>query len=143
MKRSWIVIGFASVLGLNTLNAFAQTPTFCNLSTLHGTYMFDGLNSVSGVPHAGAGMEWYDGKGNIITIGTTSDGFTPHMFRSLGTYTITPNCIATAIYGGDTANPFTYFVRPDGAGFAAINAGHYGAVAAGREDRMSFVQLVQ
>ena len=105
--------------------------------------MFSGTNVVSGAPHAVAGMEWYDGRGNIISIVTTSDGFTPRTFRSLGTYTVTPNCIATAIYDGDGANPFTYFVRPDGASFAALNAGHYGAVAAGREDRMTFTQLVE
>ena len=141
--KSLILCGCVSILGLSSVAAIADDePTTCSLATLHGTYAYAGVYFRFGAPVGASGMEFYDGHGKIKTYDQGSDGMTSFTSQSTGTYTITPNCIATVIYDGDTANPHTYFVAPDGNVFYYNNNNNHGRVSGGHEDRISRSSLV-
>ncbi len=72
-----------------------------------------------------------------------SDGVTQSTVTYNATYTITANCIATVIYDGDTANPFTLFVAPDGSTFYWNNNLGYGEISGARAERTTRALLVQ
>ncbi len=143
MRKSLILAACASILGLSALPVFADdAPTTCSLATLHGTMAWGGAAEKNGVPYSGSGMESYDGQGHLKYYTLHSDGYTQNTFIGTGTYTITSNCIATVIYDGDAANPWTYFVAPDGSVFYYNNNLGHGAVGGGQENRISRALLV-
>ena len=116
MKKSLMISTCAAILGLSSLAAFADDePTTCSLATLHGTMAYANVTWHSGVPHSGSAMESYDGHGNIKIHQLNSYGLTTAPpLDGTGTYSITASCVATAIYYGDVAHPWTYFVAPAG-----------------------------
>ena len=144
MRKPLILAACLSILGLNAYSAFADdSPTTCSLATLHGTYAYAGVAfRIGSSPTGGSGIESYDGHGNLKTIDQGSDGVTSFKSRSTGTYTITTDCIATVIYDGNTANPWTYFVAPDGSVFYFNNNNNSGRVSGGHEDRITRALLV-
>ena len=73
----------------------------------------------------------------------SSDGVTQGTHTGTATYTITPNCIATVIYDGDTANPFTAFVAPSGDAFFWNNNFGFGGISGARAERTTKALLVQ
>jgi hypothetical protein len=145
MRKSLVLATCVSILGLSALPAFADdAPTTCSLATLHGTLAWGatGTSRYTG-PYSNSGMESYDGHGNLKYYELQSDGITKNTFIGTGTYTITSNCIATVIYDGDAAHPWTYFVAPDGSVYYYNNNLLTGRVGGGRVDRISRALLVQ
>jgi len=114
----------------------------CSNTTLKGTLAFAVEKTSSGVPQASAGMESYDGAGNLHYVQTDSDGYSTTTYHGTGTYTITSGCVASAYYDGSTT-PFVYFVAPNGSAFWWINNQNTGTVAAGKETRMAARLIVK
>ncbi len=114
----------------------------CSNATLKGTLAFAVEKTSSGVPQASAGMESYDGAGNLHYVQTDSDGYSTTTYHGTGTYTITSGCVASAYYDGSTT-PFVYFVAPNGSAFWWINNQNTGTVAAGKETRMAARLIVK
>lgn len=133
------------VLGLSAHPAFAQvSPSSCSLATLRGTYSwFSVATNIYSGPNSSSGMESYDGRGNMKYYQKSSDGVTPRTDVGTGTYTITANCIATVIYDGDTQNPFTLFVDPNGNAFYWNNNLGFGQISGARSERTTRALLVQ
>jgi hypothetical protein len=145
MNTALSLIAGTSVLALTALSAFADgTPNTCSLETLHGTLAWGGAatNRYRG-PNSSSGMESYDGKGHMKYYELSSDGISKEAYNGTGTYTITSNCIATVIYDGDTADPWIYFVAPDGSAYFYNNNEGYGQVGGGRVERISRALLVE
>ena len=151
MRKSLLSKSCALILGLGVLPALAAgspgaagPPTTCSLATLHGTMAWGGIadNLTTGQPYSNSGMEWYDGKGGMTYTELQSDGYVKQHFSGTGTYTITKNCIATVIYDGDTADPWTYFVAPNGDLYYFNNNLGVGRVSGGHVDRISRANLV-
>jgi len=144
MKQTLILSACVSLFGLGASSVFADdTPSICSLATLHGTMGWSGSAQKNGVAYSSSGMESYDGEGHLNYYTLHSDGYTQQTWKGTGTYTITANCIATVIYDGDTAQPWTYFVAPDGGVFYYNNNVGNGGVGAGQENRISRVLLVR
>lgn len=142
--RTPLALGaFISALYFSPIVAIADTPTTCSLATMFGTMAYSGAGETGGVPHSSSGMESYDGKGHLKYYELYSDGITQHKWIGTGTYTITANCIATVIYDDDVADPWTFFVAPDGSVYYYNNNLGLGSVAAGRSDRISRALLVK
>jgi hypothetical protein len=99
--------------------------------------------SINSGPYSSSGMESYDGHGHMKYYELQSDGITSHVWTGTGTYTITPNCIATIIYDGDVADPWTYFVAPDGSAYYYNNNLNSGHIGGGHVDRISRALLVK
>jgi hypothetical protein len=101
---------------------------------LHGTYAFAGAGTDNGVPYTASGRETYDGQGHIKFFELWDEAGVTSTFTSTGTYTMTPDCLATATYG---TLHWTYFVAPDGSTFYYNNNNNTGIMSAGHEDRIS------
>jgi len=123
------------------VNPIATTGP-CSAATLKGTLAFGVEKTSSGVPQASAGMESYDGAGNLRYVQTDSDGSTTTTYQGTGTYTIASNCVASVYYDGSTT-PFVYFVAPNGSAFWWINNQNTGIVAAGKESRVGAGLIVK
>ena len=145
MNKSFILIAATLVLGLSTLSASAQSSPFnCSLASLRGTYAwFVVATNIYSGPYSASGMESYDGRGNMKWYQLSSDGVTQGTHTGTATYAITPNCIATVIYDGDTANPFTAFVAPSGDAFYWNNNFGFGGISGARAERTTRALLVQ
>jgi hypothetical protein len=144
MKLMFVLSACISLFGLSAGSAFANDLlTSCSLETLHGTMGWSGIGQKNGAPYSGSGMESYDGQGHLKYYTLRSDGITQSKYVGTGTYTITANCIATVIYDGAVAEPWTYFVAPDGSVFYYNNNLGTGAIGAGQENRISKALLVQ
>jgi hypothetical protein len=144
MHKFWIIPwGFASIFGLYTLTAYADdAPQHCALSSIHGTYAFESTGTDAGVPFSTSGMESYDGQGNIKYTQLWHEGGVTYTYNGTGKISITPNCVAKAIYDGNTAIVYTYFVAPDGTRFYYNHAGANLIENSNREERISFALLV-
>lgn len=141
-SRIWVLCTMMG--GLSAFSVFANdAPTTCSLESLRGTVAGTFTGSNAGVANSASGMESYDGAGHMKWIELWSDGYTAYRWHGTGTYTITPGCVATVIYGGNISQPWTYFVSPDGSGYYWNNNGLYGEVASGRMARISTALLVQ
>lgn len=145
MSRSFARISATLLCGLGALSAAAQSsPTNCSLSTLRGTYAwFVVATNIYSGPYSASGMESYDGRGTMRGYQLGSDGVTQRADTYIGTYTITPNCIVTVVYDGDTANPFTAFVAPDGNAFFWNNNFGFGGISGARAERTTKALLIQ
>jgi hypothetical protein len=146
MRKLLLSAVSASVLALGAASAGADenSATTCSLATLNGTLAWGGTGtSINTGPFSNSGMESYDGHGHMKYYELQSDGITNHVWKGTGTYTITPNCIATVIYDGDVADAWTYFVAPDGSAYYYNNNLDLGHIGGGRLDRISKALLVQ
>jgi hypothetical protein len=145
MKKSWVLVGCAPIFGLQALIAYAaDAPQHCALASMHGTYAFESTGTDGGVPLSTSGMESYDGQGNIKYTQLWHEGGVTCTYNRTGKIlSITPNCIAKAIYDGNTAIVYTYFVAPDGTRFYYNHAGANLIENSNREERISFALLVQ
>ena len=125
MKRLLTSLACTSALALGAFTASAEdSPASCSLSTLRGTYAFAGTNTTARGPMSTSGIESYDGLGHLKYYQLYNRGGVAHgVWTGTGTYSFAPatqpgftaSCVATVIYDGDTAHPWTYFVAPDGA----------------------------
>jgi hypothetical protein len=137
-------LGFSiAIMALHPASVFAGEFAGCSLATLRGTYAWGGASIQNLVWSGSSGMESYDGHGHMKYFELQSDGVTQNRWAGTGTYTITANCIATVIYDGDVADPWTYFVAPRGGVFYYNNNLGHGRAGGGQEDRISLVLLVQ
>lgn len=145
MNKSILSLAAASMLALGAPQVPAQVaPSSCSLSTLRGTYAwFVVATNIHTGPYSASGMESYDGRGNMKWYQKSSNGVTQRTDTGTATYTITTNCIATVFYDGDTFNPFTSFVAPDGSSFYWNNNFGFGGISGARAERTTRVLLVQ
>ncbi|MGJ0509038.1 MAG: hypothetical protein ACR652_18340 [Methylocystis sp.] len=120
--------GLAFIGSVATASA-GGAVSLCNLETLHGTYVYSGFSEKS----ASAGMEYYDGKGKIISLQQTA-GSAGTLVN--GTYTVN-GCIATTTYSNGV---YTNYLSPTGDTFtwAAVS----GSTEAGDERRFSTMNLL-
>jgi hypothetical protein len=111
-----------------------QNKAQCSLSTLKGTYLFaaDGVQIVGSdqLAFAVAGLDVYDGKGNLEGAVTLSVNGTILRQSTAGTYTINSDCTGTST--ADTGEHFDLFIAPDGSQFTFIQTDE-GSVVAGVE----------
>src|SRR4029077_5965580 len=90
------LLAMSFALGLQSLRAAPLCP-FGN-ATLHGTYSVSGGGTVAGPgPVTSVGEVTYDGKGNSNAVYTLSLNGTIHPVSVSGTYTVNPDCTATAV----------------------------------------------
>ena len=119
-------------------------PVSCSLASLRGTYAwFVVATNIYSGPYSASGLESYDGRGNMTGYQLSSNGVTQSRVTYTATYTITANCIATVIYDGDTASPFTSFVAPDGSNFYWNNNFGFGGISGARAERTTKALLIQ
>ena len=145
MNKSIGLIVVSLMFEIASSAAYAkQPPAACSLASLSGTYAwFVVATNIYTGPYSASGMESYDGQGNMKWYQLSSDGVTQGAHSGTATYTITPNCIATVIYDGDTANPFTAFVAPDGSAFYWNNNFGFGGISGARAERTTGALLIQ
>jgi hypothetical protein len=145
MKKSWILAGCVPILGLHPFTAYADDAIqHCSMATLHGTYAFASTGSDAGTAFSTSGMESYDGQGNIKYTQRWHEGGVTYTYNGTGKIlSITPNCVGTAMYDGNAAVVYTYFVAPDGNRFYSNHAGPNLIEDSGHEDRTSLALLVQ
>jgi hypothetical protein len=139
MRKLSILSASVLVLGLGGahLAVAEDTPITCSAATLHGTYAFAGAGTDSGVPYTTSGRETYDGAGHIKYYQLWDEAGVTYTYTGTGTYTMSPDCVATAIYGGNAARRWTYFTGPEGSVFYYNNNVNGGVESAGHEDRVS------
>jgi hypothetical protein len=141
MKELSILSASVLVLGLGgaPLTFADDTPNTCSVATLRGTYAFSGVGTDSGVPYTTSGRETYDGAGHIKYYQLWEEGGATYTYTGTGTYTMSADCVATAIYGGNTARRWTFFTGPEGSVIYYNNntTGNSGIESAGHEDRVS------
>ncbi len=90
------LLAMSFALGPQSLRAHPLCP-FGN-ATLHGTYSLSGGGTVVGLgPVTSVGEVTYDGKGNSNAVYTASLNGTIHPVIVPGTYTVNPDCTATAV----------------------------------------------
>ena len=145
MNKPFILIAATLLLGLNMISAAAQSsPLSCSLASLRGTYAwFVVATNIYTGPYSASGLESYDGRGNMKGYQLSSNGVTQSTVNYTATYTITANCIATVIYDGDIANPFTAFASPDGNVFYWNNNFGFGGISGARAERTTKALLIQ
>ncbi|HEU5474956.1 MAG TPA: hypothetical protein VFV67_30300 [Actinophytocola sp.] len=124
-----------------TASAAAKAPS-CSNATLKGTYTFaSGGWTVAGgstTPFALAGVEHYDGAGNIAGVVTTSiNGVIIPGTPNTGTYQINADCTGTAAFtNSGVTTHFDIYVSPDGDEFQFVGTDP-GAVTSATEIRVS------
>jgi hypothetical protein len=97
-------------LGPQSLQAAPLCPS--GNATLHGTYSLSGGGTVVGLgPVTSVGEVTYDGKGNSNAVYTASLNGTIHPVIVAGTYSVNPDCTATAVEAG---SHFNFVITPDG-----------------------------
>ncbi|MBZ4018770.1 hypothetical protein [Streptomyces purpurogeneiscleroticus] len=136
-------LALTGAAGASTTEGTVQTSSHgCSKATLDGHYIYHySGHKVSGEhskPVASAGAEWYDGRGRIKTVSTSSDnGEIGEEFSGTGTYKLNKDCTGTATYhdaGGDTH--YRIYVDPSGKKFTFVSVDD-GSVIAGDETRVS------
>ena len=81
-------------------------------ATLHGTYSVSGGGTVVGLgPVTSVGEVTYDGKGNSNAVYTASLNGKIVPVIVAGTYTVNPDCTATAV---EASSHFNFVITPDG-----------------------------
>lgn len=120
----------------------ASAAPSCSNATLRGTYTFalDGWD-VSGTgttPFALAGVETYDGAGNVAGFVTISlNGVITPRTANTGVYHIDPDCTGTAAYtNSGVTTHFDIYLSPKGDNFQLV-ATDPGQVSSGTEIRVS------
>jgi len=107
----------SAVLGVLALGlapqALKATP-LCPLgnATLHGTYVVSGGGTIVGLgPVTSVGEVTYDGKGSSNASYTLSANGKILSVTVAGTYTVNPDCTATAV---ESPSHFNFVITPDG-----------------------------
>jgi hypothetical protein len=115
----------------------------CSVATLNGTYVFasDGvqIRGQDRVPFANAGIDVYDGAGEVKGVFSSSfNGEIAQNFTLSGTYTVNANCTGTYTATDSTGFVvhFDLFIAPDGSHFTFVQTDP-GFVTAGSERRGS------
>ncbi len=118
------------------LHAAAADPGGCNDGALLGSYIFfvTGTDH-DGKPFARAGMEYYDGKGNMVFTETLATG---DRVNGAGSYQVDRSCRARVRYSDQTT--YNFFVAPAGEVFDWVATS--GNAIAGAEKRVSKDNLV-
>ena len=92
----------------------------CSSSTLNGTYLYQSNGNEAGKPYSEAGMEIYDGAGEVKTTYMSTTG--PSTVT--GRYSIKADCTGTIRYSNGEGN--SIFVSPSGDRFVYIVSGERG-----------------
>src|ERR1700747_391018 len=104
------LVAMLFALGPQSLHATPLCP-FGN-ATLHGTYSVSGGGTVVGLgPVTSVGEVTYDGKGNSNAVYTASLNGKIVPVIVAGTYTVNPDCTATAV---EASSHFNFVITPDG-----------------------------
>src|SRR6516165_7657945 len=81
-------------------------------ATLHGTYVVSGGGTIVGLgPVTSVGEVTYDGKGSSNAAYTLSANGTILPVTVAGTYSVNPDCTATAV---EAPSHFNFVITPDG-----------------------------
>jgi len=113
---------FLTVLVSGAAAAADDAPR-CSAGTLHGRYVFSasGFTTVGGVTVPKAIIEVIDfhGDGTLAVPGATRslNGVITRSLPSVGTYTVTEDCVGTITFAGPT---FDIFISPRGSQFWLI-----------------------
>jgi hypothetical protein len=113
MTKLFISCALAA-LALTAAPQALKAAPLCPLgnATLHGTYVVSGGGTIVGLgPVTSVGEVTYDGKGNSNATYTLSANGTILPVTVTGTYTVNPDCTATAV---ETPSHFNFVITPDG-----------------------------
>ena len=113
-------------------NMATSSQGYCSIRTLKGTYSYTVTGYDQNSPYAESGLETYDGRGNIVGLGSDSADSNNSGFR--GTYTVNSDCTGTVDYGDNIV--YNIYVRTDGAGFTFLDKTP-GSVLTGDEKKIS------
>ena len=95
----------------------------CDLSTLHGTYLFrdQGVDE-TGNTFVGAGYEYFDGNGNIYGVFSHHDhgASSAHYLPYNATYTVNADCTGRSTFPGDVEYKYDLFIDPGGDMFTRV-----------------------
>jgi hypothetical protein len=140
--RVWDMKNFVSAFALLLPLALAGVGSAlaaeeCSVATLKGTYLFAyegfAIEGNNRAPFATAGLEMYDGQGNVHAIYTVSiNGKISRNVPVKGEYVVNADCTSTASYSDGTN--YDQFLAPDGSTFVLVQT-NPGSVAAGFEPR--------
>jgi hypothetical protein len=110
-----LFISFAlAALALNTAPQALKAAPLCPLgnATLHGTYVVSGGGTIVNVgPVTSVGEVTYDGQGNSNATFTVSVNGNVQTVNVPGTYTVSPDCTATAVEG---PSHYNFVITPNG-----------------------------
>lgn len=110
-----LFISFAlAALALTAAPQALKAAPLCPLgnATLHGTYVVSGGGTIVGLgPVTSVGEVTYDGKGNSNAAYTLSANGTILPVTVAGTYSVNPDCTATAV---EAPSHFNFVITPDG-----------------------------
>ena len=109
----------------------------CSVATLKGTYLFAyegfGIEGNNRAPFATAGLEVYDGQGNVRETYTVSiNGKIDRNVRIDGEYVVNADCTSTGTFSDGSR--YDQFLAPDGSSYVFVQT-NPGTVAAGFEPR--------
>ncbi|CAK0739635.1 exported hypothetical protein [Gammaproteobacteria bacterium] len=116
--------------------AAATAATKCGKKTLKGTYIYSSRGAPSAIAsttYVEAGMESYDGAGNIINRYASSNPSASG--REIGTYTMGANCIGKITY--TSGSTYMIFTGPTGSIFTYIKTSENGEIVSGEEKRVT------
>ncbi len=114
--------------------AIASSDENCSRASLHGSYIFS-ANGFDKTPIAYAGMSFYDGKGNIVTVMKNANNRETNL---TGTYEVAKNCRGRINYTNQRR--VTLFVAPSGDMSAFVVTS--GPIVAGNTQRVSTSNLL-
>ena len=101
---------------------------------LEGAYSYHEQGISKGQPYAEAGIEIFDGNGNVVNH-YVSGGVPAGTVTSItATYTISPDCLASVVYSDGTTT--SAVVNPDGSGFDWVQTNTDSTIA-GEDKRIS------
>jgi hypothetical protein len=129
MKKK--TIAYACSVFLCAAPAFAAAANRCSESTLDGVYLYSIQGFFEGNPYAEAGMEIYDGAGNIAVSYTDNLGDTQ---VAKGTYVINGDCQGSSTY--EDGASYSSFIAPKGGSFV-FNSKTQDSQVAGIERRVA------
>ncbi len=122
----------SDVSALQNISTAASGQSYCSIHTLKGTYSYNVTGNYGNSPFAESGLETYDGKGNIVGLGSDSSDSNNASFT--GAYSINGDCTGTVDYGDNAV--YNIYVKPDGSSFSFLDKTP-GNVLAGEERRIS------
>lgn len=131
-----------TALAVCLLPASVAVADGCNNRTLVGTVAVAGVKANPPSFHSSIYEESWDGAGNIQYLESDTNGYqSSGLYYGTGKYTVSPDCIATVVYDGNTTVFWTYYLNGDGTGYSwAGNSG--GGIGGGRAELITRVLLV-
>ena len=103
--KNTLLTGSTIALGLAIFGAIAPTANAddkgCSNASLQGTYAYTSTGTITAPPEiagpiAEVGTQYFDGKGNTTATATISSSGQIQALTITGTYTVNPDCTATA-----------------------------------------------